>query len=317
MKFEGPEKRLEVILASPQADLRSDIGGRWGKVVKSSGSKIISKVSSVNLDAYLLSESSLFVWDNRILMITCGKTTLVNALEKILDITGKSTVALVFYERKNFTFPHEQPSDFEDEAKQIMKSFPGKSYRLGPANLDHVHVFYSSNADIINEPDAVLQVFMHDLDPLIMENFCFKKFGTAGRAEKLSALNEIYPQMVTDSHLFSPFGYSLNGVFKTNYFTVHVTPQHEGSYASFETNVIEKDYLKLIAKTLSLFKPGKFSLVLTSSVEDLCIKLYSSRENVASGYNLTEKSLCRFDFGYAVTFLNCAHKSFQQKGAMT
>ena len=108
-KFEGPEKKLDIILFSPRSDLRSNRDGKWQKVVNSSGSRILSSISTDDLDAYLLSESSLFVWNNRILMITCGKTSLINALPKILDLIDGAPVALVYYGRKKENFPLEQP----------------------------------------------------------------------------------------------------------------------------------------------------------------------------------------------------------------
>jgi len=104
-KFEGPEKKLEIILFAPQAGLRSNRDGQWDRVAKASRAAIISGIATDDLDAYLLSESSLFVWEDRILMITCGKTTLINAVPEILKIVNRDRIAFVFYERKSFMFP--------------------------------------------------------------------------------------------------------------------------------------------------------------------------------------------------------------------
>ena len=111
--FEGPEKKLEIILNSPCSNLRSNQDGRWERVVNASRSHIISSISAEGVDAYLLSESSLFVWEDRILMITCGKTTLVNAVPEILRLTGRRNVARVFYERKNMLYPDQQSTQFD------------------------------------------------------------------------------------------------------------------------------------------------------------------------------------------------------------
>ena len=303
-KFEGPEKKLEIILFTPQPDLRSNEDGRWNRIVKSSQADIISWKSSKYLDAYLLSESSLFVWQDRILMITCGQTTLVNAIPEILDYVDKRNVGLVFYERKNLMFPQKQSADFEDDVACIEKYFPGKSYRLGPANHDHIHVFYSSHAPVSIEKDVTLQILMHDLAHSVS-----KTFMTAGTMPQdwifeNSGLNRIFPHMHTDSHLFTPYGYSINGIKEKKYFTVHVTPQPAGSYASFETNVIGNDYSGVIADVVSIFKPKKFSLLLTTSMDEQCLKLHHTINDAVAGYTTTEKSLYEFDCGYAVTFLN-------------
>lgn len=319
-EFEGPEKKLEIILSAPQPGLRDNHDGRWDRVVRASRSYIIRQKTTGDLDAYLLSESSLFVWEDGILMITCGQTSLISALPEILNILDKDKIDFVFYERKNFMFPNEQPSNFEEDAARMLEFFPGKSYRLGPANHDHLHVFYWARANAVPEPDATLQVLMNDLDPSVMEIFSKKNIGTAEQAGERSGLCGLYPrdsffpksdrgesiEIVSDSFLFSPYGYSLNGILSgTHYFTVHVTPQPRSSYASFETNIIETDYSGILKDVISVFQPGKFSLVLTTSLEEHFLSLHASVSNALQGYRVTEKSLYEFDCGYAVTFLNC------------
>ncbi len=308
-KFEGPEKKLEIILFAPQAGLRSNRDGQWDRVAQASRAAIISGIATDDLDAYLLSESSLFVWEDRILMITCGKTTLINAVPEILKIVNRDRIAFVFYERKSFMFPHEQPSNFEDDVACMVKYFPGKSYRLGPANYDHIHLFYSSQTNNALSRDATFQLLMHELDPYVLEVFSLQNGSTGDKIEKISGLNRIYPQMIRNSHLFSPYGYSLNGIFNKNYFTIHVTPQPEGSYASFETNVIENDYLGLTNEVVSIFKPKKFSLVLTTSIDNRFRKTHSTVADAVPAYIRAEKSLYEFDCGYATTFLNYIHES--------
>ena len=303
------------MLSSLQPGLRSNIGGRWNRVVNTSNASVISKISTEYADAYLLSESSLFVWEDGILMITCGQTILINALPEILNIVDKNNIAFVFYERKNFMFPHEQPSDFEDDAARMLELFPGKSYRLGPANYDHLHIFCWAKAGAVPEPDAILRVLMNNLDPSVMEIFYEKNAGTPALAGERSGLcdicsllpgigNEKKTEMIMDDYLFSPYGYSLNGIFGTNYCTVHVTPQPGSSYASFETNIIKEDYSGVIKEIISVFQPGKFSIALTTSVEDHFLSLHPTVARALPDYSVTEKSLYELDCGYAVTFLN-------------
>ena len=285
--------------------MRSNIDERWHKVAKAGGSQTISKISAESADAYLLSESSLFVWDDSVLMVTCGRTSLISALPEILNIVDRDKVAFIFYERKNFMFPHEQPSDFESDAARLLKFFPGKSYRLGPANHDHLHVFYWAHPHAVPEPDATFQVLMNDLPPSVMDMFCQETADTPAQAEKRSGLEKFYPrEAVRDSHLFLPSGFSMNGIFRGKYFTIHVAPQSRSSYASFETNIIETDYSGTIQEMVSVFRPGKFSIALTTSMDDHFLSLHSTVANVLSGYSMTEKSLYKFDCGYTITFLN-------------
>ncbi len=304
-KFEGPEKKLEIILSAPNPAIRSNGNGCWDRVVAASSARILSRFGNGGMDAYLLSESSLFVWDDRILMITCGKTTLVDVIPEILSIVGKENVAFVFYERKNFFYPHEQPSDFEDDAGLLLKYFPGKSYRLGPANGEHVHVFYSSHGMMGPDNDTTLQLLMNDLDPKVMDLFTLRGVNDADEAAELSGIKNIYPAMERDHRLFSPEGYSLNAIDKKRYFTIHVTPQAKASYVSFETNVPEDNYGPLIEQVVSIFKPRRFSLVFTHSWGSGGSHPLSFVPcDGAPGYRLTEKSVHAFDCGFGVLFMN-------------
>ncbi len=303
-QFEGPEKKLEIILSAPIPGLRDNGDGRWDRIVRASGAEMISSVSSAEMDAWLLSESSLFVWDERILMITCGQTSLIHAVPEILTVVAKSDVALLFYERKNLMYPQSQLSDFETEATRIATFFPGKSYRLGPANHDHVHIFYSSHAAISVDEDATLELLMHDLHPDAMLMFTPECGQTADDIVWLTGLDSLYPGMTIDAFLFEPFGYSLNAVSGPFYFTIHVTPQAGGSYASFETNLVQEDCRELVNRILAIFRPKKFSFVLTSSVNDRRISVNTPISDDIEGFRPTEKSLYELDCGYQIRFSN-------------
>ena len=302
-KFEGPEKKLDIMLFSPRSDLRSNKDSKWQKVVNSSGSQILSSISTDDLDAYLLSESSLFVWNNRILMITCGKTVLINALQEILDLVDRTRVAVVLYERKKSNFPLEQPFSFKDEVDRLTRSFPGKSYRLGPADHDHVHVFFWAHPNAKPQKNMTLQLLMHDIDPSFMASFCMEKKKAMDLNVKFSGFEKFFPLTERDSHFFSPYGYSLNGLSKTNYITVHITPQSNGSYASFETNIIQDDYSPLINEIIDIVKPEKFSLILSTRMEQDSPRFHATLAGCMANHRITEKSRYEFDCGYEVTFL--------------
>ena len=49
------------------------------------------------------------------------------------------------------------------------------------------------------------------------------------------------------------------------YFTIHVTPQVECAWVSFETNLVLDSHIHIIAKVLSIFKPGSFTVSLFMS----------------------------------------------------
>jgi len=302
-QFEGPEKKLELILCAPRPKIRANRNDRWKRVVRAAGADILSRKSTRQLDAYLLSESSLFVWDDRILMITCGRTTLTAALPEILKFVDRRDIDFVFYERKNLMYPQQQPSDFEQDAACLQNYFRGKSYRLGPANQDHVHLFYSSGYRPSPLQDVTLQILMTDIDQSLIEMF---SVASAPKNGRISTLENLFPEMVVDTYYFSPFGYSLNGIRDASYCTIHVTPESAGSYTSFETNITEIDYAWIIRRVVSFFKPKTFSVVLTTSMDRKSLEFRRAVTVPAAGYRLTEKVFYEFDENFAVTFLKYA-----------
>ena len=52
------------------------------------------------------------------------------------------------------------------------------------------------------------------------------------------------------------------------YWTIHITPEPEFSYVSFETNLSQTSYDDLVRKVVDVFKPGK--LVTTLFVNQVC-----------------------------------------------
>ncbi|RLC21145.1 MAG: hypothetical protein DRH56_09735, partial [Deltaproteobacteria bacterium] len=244
------------------------------------------------------------VWDDRILMITCGKTALIQALPEILAFIDKKSVKFILYERKCFMFQKNQAERFANETASLKKIFPGKSRRLGPSNNNHAHVFFSIHAPIKSEHDVTFQLMMYDLNPHAAHVFCSKNISGEAQVETLSGLSKIYPNVITDSYLFSPYGYSLNGIFKKNYYTVHVTPQPGDSYASFETNIKEKDYPGLIKKVISVFKPGKFSVMLTMGSDLQSDHLDETLFDVINNYDIVANSRYEFEYGVCAAFLN-------------
>ncbi|MBA6364897.1 adenosylmethionine decarboxylase, partial [Colwellia sp. BRX8-8] len=82
MFFEGSEKKAEILIDGKQLSLLNDIDDEfWSALVNRSQAQILSSIENEYCKAFLLSESSLFVWSDRILILTCGETQLVKAVE--------------------------------------------------------------------------------------------------------------------------------------------------------------------------------------------------------------------------------------------
>ena len=313
-RYEGHEKKIDLMLSAPLNGLRDNHDGRWERVVEASLAKIISKISTRHLDAYLLSESSLFVWDDRIVMMTCGQTRLIDAIPEMIRITGHDRIARLLYERKHPVYPREQPASFEKEVTKLETYFPGRYDRLGPKGEDHIHLFQSSPGAGNEDRGLLLQLLMYDLAPSVIDLFITP-------SEKISELKtipwcaeEILPGVIWDSHFFSPAGFSMNGISGDTYLTIHVTPQKNSSYSSFETNMIFSDFPAVVRNVISLFKPGRFSLGFTSKTTPLTFPESFSLADLNRVYHESHRSRQRFDDGCEMIFLNYSCSRGQPNG---
>ncbi len=92
--FEGPEKVLEIDFApglGPARGLREITRPQWDKILTEARCTILNSLSNEKLDSYVLSESSLFVYPLKMMLKTCGTTTLLRAIGPLLEITEVST----------------------------------------------------------------------------------------------------------------------------------------------------------------------------------------------------------------------------------
>lgn len=155
--FEGPEKLLEIWFFKchtklpqgvPEEGLRSIPLEQWVKLLDLVNCKILSMKSSKFMDAYLLSESSLFVFPHKIILKTCGTTTTLACIDKLFETVNKflkqsiesKSIHRMFYSRRSFMFPEKQThvhKDWKHEVNLLNKYFlNGKSYVVGDFNSD-------------------------------------------------------------------------------------------------------------------------------------------------------------------------------------
>ncbi len=262
--FEGSEKKLELVLSPVREPLRNRPEAFWKKLCARAGARLVSRFSNSFCDAYILSESSLFVWDHRLLMLTCGETSLVKALLQLSRSLKKSDTELLFYQRKNEFFPYKQNSSFMDDLRKINKKIKGKAYLFGAPDEHHFYLFHSDGCYQSGRPDRTIEILMYDLDDHI-KNLFF----TASSAEQIRNhlnLSKIFDNAQVDDHFFEPMGYSLNGlVGKSQYYTIHITPQEPGFYVSFETNIMDISVTEIATTVLSVFKPLSFDIIVFSA----------------------------------------------------
>ena len=260
--FEGPEKKLAIAAIPGSPDLRSLGEAAWRTVVESAGAKILSALRNERCDAYLLSESSLFVFEDRLLFITCGEIALVNSIPEILRLVPKESVAFLMYERKSEHFPERQPTTFSDDARRLRAIFPGRALRLGEEHGRYIQLFHTTRPYVPRSERPTLEVLMYVIDEGFGARFTRLRPVRNRSTAAQSGIESILPGFETSEHSFEPSGYSCNALKGEEYYTVHVTPGATGSYASFETNHDFRGRLsELVRPIVELFRPRAFDVV--------------------------------------------------------
>lgn len=281
--FEGPEKTMEVVFRpgiGPEDGLRLLSREQLDVLCTKAKCSIVSCVGNGHMDAYVLSESSLFVYRRRFIMKTCGTTTLLRCLSTLLAYADNLGLELdwVGYSRKNLMFPNAQlwpHSNFGDEINylnthaKLQDRLRGSGHILGPITGDHWFVYVADHsAQLCAEPsmsisaERTLNMMMFDMSPEVAECFFEKNCGSAKEMTSRSGIFKLVPGATIDEVSFSPCGYSMNAVLHDAYSTIHVTPEESCSYASFETNTCLRDYTALVRNVLGVFRPKRFVLTL-------------------------------------------------------
>ncbi|TKA62669.1 hypothetical protein B0A49_12764 [Cryomyces minteri] len=173
--FEGPEKLLEVWFSPSPSALPASAGpsglkavpaDTWKEMLDLVNCKALSTIESEQVDAYLLSESSMFVFPHKLVLKTCGTTTLLCGLPRMLEIaaleagfphfaanaitsiSAAATPYRVFYSRKNYLYPDQQRGphrSWRDEVRYLDKMFlSGSAYMIGKMNGEHWYLYITS-----------------------------------------------------------------------------------------------------------------------------------------------------------------------------
>jgi len=116
---------------------------------------------------------------------------------------------------------------------------PGKSYRFGDGDDHHVFLFHLDKPYQPSADDLTLEILMHGVDPQAARVFMSGPQRKKEFIREKSGVWSILPGFQVGDYLFEPMGYSLNAIRGAKYYTIHVTPQKNGSYVSFETNCVE------------------------------------------------------------------------------
>ena len=346
--FEGYEKRLELTFYEPSIfldpegkGLRSLSKSQLDEILQPAECTIVATLFNENVDSYVLSESSLFVYPYKIIIKTCGTTKLLLSIPPILKLaeTLSLTVRSVRYTRGSFIFPGAQPFPHRSfvEEVAILDNYFGKlglgskAYLLGKSEGPQKWHVYSASAETAPAIDPVytLEMCMTGLDKEKASVFYKAKSSSAALMTINSGIRKILPASEICDFEFEPCGYSMNSIEGAAISTIHVTPEDGFSYASFETvgyDLKDVNFNQLVERVLACFQPREFSIavhadVAFSSLEENClpdVKGYccgesSCEELGMSGSVVFHKFSRTDDYGSPRSILHCCWKEEKEE----
>ncbi|CAM6105047.1 unnamed protein product [Calypogeia fissa] len=283
--FEGFEKRLEVefhpaaIFADPSGrGLRALSRANLDLMLDAAKCTIVAQLSNADFDSYVLSESSLFVYPLKMVLKTCGTTQLLKAIPVLLDFASGLTMKVrrAKYTRGTFMFPSVQPyphGSFGDEVDYLEQYFgklgAGGKWVMGNAErFPSWHLYTACDENDSGSPDRTytLEMCMTKLDVTKAGEF-FNADGvkTGSDMTAASGIGKLLPTSEICDFAFEPCGYSMNSIEGSAHSTIHVTPEADFSFASFETmgyGPKDVNIRELLRNVTSVFKPASFSLFL-------------------------------------------------------
>nr|ABY55855.1 S-adenosylmethionine decarboxylase 2 [Solanum lycopersicum] len=322
--FEGYEKRLEICFFElgnsygPGCGLRSLSKDQLDEILTPAACTIVSSLANDEVDSYVLSESSLFVYAYKIIIKTCGTTKLLLSIPPILKLADSLNLKVksVRYTRGSFIFPGAQPfphRHFSEEVA-VLDTYFGKlgagsnSYVMGNADKQqnwHVYSASAEPADANNvNPVYTLEMRMTNLDKKKASVFFKTQSSTAAEMTEVSGIRKILPESNICDFDFDPCGYSMNAVEGSAISTIHITPEDGFSYASFEAvgyDFRAVDLSAMIERVLSCFGPAEFSVALHCDI--LGKELYTESGLDIIGYVSGEKTTEMLGKGGSLTYL--------------
>lgn len=292
LPFEGPEKKLHVAFVPSNTTNNDDVSislrqlssKQIDQLLQAASCTVLSVTKNDCLDAYLLAESSMFISNFSIMMKTCGSTTLLRSLPYVLRFATSLGLRLasVEYSRIQFCFPERQiyPHDsFQNEVDFLDRilEHKGRPFQLGgvhPAPQWHLYIAQFSNVPSVipkaPSPDTLqaLELFMFDLDRNAMRHYVHEhspqNIGRDAAVKHTTVKSGISSLLnhraVVDAFNFEPCGYSLNAIADHAYYTIHVSPEPEVSYVSFETTISSSQLAPLVAAVVHVFRPSRFTV---------------------------------------------------------
>lgn len=249
MFYEGTEKRLFICINA--VNLLGVDDSFWQQLVAHSGAEILSSSSNQHLKAYLLSESSLFIWQDKLLLITCGNTQLVKAALFIQQQFTKQQIRTLIFQRHQALKPHLQSSSFQQDTLLLEKQFSGHTQHWKEDYQGDLFCF----GDLASQHITTQVIYMMTgLRGELADNLQHQSINKEVLLKKLK-LTTFFDGLLIDHFSFDPKGYSLNAICGKDYLAIHLTPEQHSTYLSIETSFSTEKCTNFITYLQQLFLP--------------------------------------------------------------
>ncbi len=249
--FEGSEKKIEISLKPGSRSFRSLATDQVHQLVAAANTKIVSSLKTEVCNAYILSESSLFLFDDRLIMITCGTSNLIQSAIQALEWFPVSDIQTLLFKRQMEIQPWLQPTTFHEDAVKLNRIFPGKLLVQGQ-NQQQMFAFVYG----VGNPSSRIGIEIQ------LKNI--KQDWYPGFQNSRFAMAE---------HHFTPSGYSMNAVAaNSEYFTIHLNFLKDELNASFQ-GCFEADQIqRIISQVCEKFGAAETRIFLTTESPEITFK---------------------------------------------
>lgn len=321
--FEGSEKRIEVDFSIKSGfgseGLRGFTRSHLDELMTLARCEIVSSRSNDFFDAYVLSESSLFVYPAKWVLKTCGTTKLLNSVPRLLELAAEHGLATerVKYTRASYLNPGQQEfphTAFDHEVDFLKEHFGslgdgGKHYVLGDETSGlQWHVYMAAAGEAKTRPVYNMEICMtHLCRDAAQQFYRTEHFVSAEHTTRETGILHVKPGAIIDDYVFEPCGYSMNGILDTGLMTIHITPEDGFSYASLEVSGHKEDLVdphELLAKAVKIFNPGSITMTLTRDQFDSTASTWGAMKVCPDGYSFVGAAVQETLHGGRVCFYN-------------
>lgn len=322
--FEGSEKRLEVDFrassaATNELGLRCLTRAQLDELTSLAACTIVASRQNEYMDAYVLSESSLFVYPTKWVLKTCGTTKLLKCVPRLLELAAELGLLprRCKYSRASFLFPERQPSphtNFDEETEFLRATFGSLGnecgYVLGCKFQPMQWHVYVADADGIiysgRKPTHSMEVCMTDLcEKAAKQFFRADNFISAEHTTISTGIANLVPGAEIDDYVFDPCGYSMNGIFEDGFITIHVTPESGFSYASVELSGFGEgsfDTGEMLSKIMQIFQPESVSVALSADLSSRVLYSCGALSYIPEAYGMSGASCQELRCGGRVSY---------------